>query len=144
LRVSDTALEQITARELAELERRERFYREGRPAAQVYRRTVVLIDDGLATGASMMAACRALRPQGAAKVIVAVPVAAKQTCGDLKKEADQIICAATPHPFGAVGAWYEDFSQVMDEDVRKLLDEAAHEKLVKAPGRAALSSAVNT
>jgi putative phosphoribosyl transferase len=127
LRVSDSLIEQITARERIELERRERLYREGRPAIPVKGRTVVLVDDGLATGAPMLAASRALRPQSAKHIIVGVPVAARQTCDEIRREADEVICVATPHPFGAVGIWYEDFTQTSDEDVRKLLEEAAHE-----------------
>jgi predicted phosphoribosyltransferase len=75
----------------------------------------------------MLAAARALRPRGAKRVIIAVPVAAKSTCEELRLEASQVICAATPHPFGAVGIWYEDFAQVTDDEVRKLLEQAAHE-----------------
>lgn len=127
LHVPELLVEQLTAREQQELERRERLYREGRPPIPVRNRTVVLIDDGLATGASMLAASRALRPQGAARIIAAVPVAARQTCQELSKEVDEMVCAATPHPFAAVGIWYEDFSQTTDEEVRQLLERAAAE-----------------
>jgi len=136
LHVSEQLLDQVTAREQRELERRERIYRERRPPLAVEGRTVVLIDDGLATGASMMAAARALRPRGARRILVAVPVAATQTCADLRGEVDEVICAATPHPFGAIGIWYDDFSQTTDEEVRMLLEEAAHE-----PGPAHLAPA---
>jgi len=125
MRVPDDVLEAVTRREQHELERREQMYRKGRPAASVEGRTVVLIDDGLATGASMLAASRALRPQGAARIVVAVPVASRQTCDDFRREVDEIICLATPHPFGAVGIWYEDFAQISDQQVRALLEEAA-------------------
>jgi putative phosphoribosyl transferase len=125
LRVPQAVIDEITTRELAELERRERLYREGRPPRPVLNRTVVLVDDGLATGATMLAASRALRPQGARRIIVAVPVAARQTCDEFRKEVDEIICAATPPDFRAVGLWYEDFSQTTDEDVRRLLEQAA-------------------
>ena len=128
LRVSDNVIEELTEREQRELERRERSYREGRPPLAVKDRAVVLVDDGLATGASMLAAARALRQQAARRIIVAVPVAARQTCEELSKEVDQIICAETPYPFSAVGTWYEDFAQTTDEDVRKLLEEANHLK----------------
>jgi putative phosphoribosyl transferase len=84
----------------------------------------------------MLAASRALRPQGAAQIIVAVPVAARQTCDDFRKEVDAVICAATPHPFGAVGIWYEDFAQTTDEEVRKCLEMAAHTSMAKPAGRA--------
>ncbi len=124
LRVPDSVIEELTAREQQELERREQSYREGRAAISVEGRTIVLVDDGLATGASMLAAARALRPRGSRRLIVAVPVAARQTCDEFRSEVDEIICLATPHPFGAVGIWYEDFSQTSDEDVRRLLEAA--------------------
>jgi putative phosphoribosyl transferase len=133
LRVPDSVIEELTEREQRELERRERLYRDDRPSLAVKDRTVVLVDDGLATGASMLAASRALRPQGARRIIVAVPVAAHQTCDELRKEVDEVICAATPHPFGAVGIWYEDFSQTTDDEVRELLEEAAREKQAAQP-----------
>ena len=124
LRVSASTLEEITAREQVELERRERSYREGRPPLEVKGRTIVLVDDGLATGASMLAAARALRQRRARRIFIAVPVAARQTCEDFRKEVDEIICVATPEPFNAVGVWYQDFSQTSDEDVRNLLEQA--------------------
>ena len=124
LRISDAVIEEVTAREQRVLEERELLYREGRARLPIRGRTVVLVDDGLATGASMLAAARALRPSGAAKVVIAVPVAPPESCQDLRREADQVICAVTPHPFGAVGLWYEDFSQVTDDQVRKLLETA--------------------
>jgi len=125
LGVPEELVEQVTEREQAELERRERMYREDRPAIPIEGRSVILVDDGLATGASMLAASRALRPQRASRIIVAVPVAARKTCEDFRKEVDDVVCAATPHPFGAVGSWYEDFSQITDEEVRKYLEMAA-------------------
>ncbi len=133
LRVPSTVIEQITEREQRELERREQLYRDGRAPIPVHDRTVILVDDGLATGASMLAASRALRPRGARRVMVAVPVGAPQTCSELRKEVDEIICVATPHPFGAVGIWYEDFSQTTDDDVRQLLQAAADEKHATVP-----------
>jgi len=134
LRVPKELVDQITAREQRELERRERLYREGRHAVSVRDRTVVLVDDGLATGASMLAASKALRPQGAARIIVAVPVAARQTCDDFRKEVDAVVCAATPHPFGAVGIWYEDFAQITDDEVRNYLEMAVHIPKAKLAG----------
>ncbi len=128
LRVPEDLVEQVTLRERRELERRERAYREDRPPVPLRDRTVILVDDGLATGASMLAASRAVASQTPKRIVVAVPVAAPQTCQELRKEVDEVICLQTPSPFGAVGIWYEDFSQTTDEDVRKLLEEAAHEK----------------
>jgi predicted phosphoribosyltransferase len=133
LRIPGALLEQLTTREQQELGRRERLYREGRPSIPVRNRTVVLVDDGLATGASMLAASRALRPQGAHRIIAAVPVAARQTCEEVRKEVDEMVCAATPHPFAAVGMWYEDFSQTTDEEVRDLLQQAAHPQTASEP-----------
>lgn len=140
LHVAEATIEQVTAREQVVLEQRERLYREGRLPIPVRNRTVVLVDDGLATGASMLAAARAVTPQGAKRVIIAVPVAAKAVCDELEGEADLVVCAATPHPFGAVGIWYQDFAQVKDEEVRKLLEDAAHESAIQrraVPARAA-------
>jgi putative phosphoribosyl transferase len=125
LHVSQAVIDQIAVREQAVLETRERGYLEGRTRSQIAGRSVVLVDDGLATGASMMAAVRAVKRQGAREVIVAVPVAARETCSGLEEEADRVICSATPYPFSAVGAWYEDFTQVADEEVRKLLEQGA-------------------
>jgi putative phosphoribosyl transferase len=132
MRVSAAVLEQVTARERKELERRERLYREGRPPALVHGRTVVLVDDGLATGASMLAASRAVRAEGPARIIVAAPVAARETRNEFRSSVDAVICVATPRTLGAVGMWYEDFGQVTDEDVRKLLEQAAHNIIAEA------------
>jgi putative phosphoribosyl transferase len=131
LRLSQDTLAHVTAREQRILESRELLYREGRAPLPVRNRTVVLVDDGLATGASMLAAARALRPSGARQVIVAVPVAARETRDELRHEVDRVLCVATPHPFGAVGIWYENFSQVTDEEVRMLLEQAAHQAAVQ-------------
>ena len=111
-------------REHEELVRRERAYRGERLRTDVMGRIVLLVDDGLATGSSMRAAIRALRQQQPARIVVAVPVAAPETCAELAAEADDVVCAATPEPFHAVGLWYEDFSQTRDEEVRELLDAA--------------------
>lgn len=127
LRLSQETIEEVTAREKRVLELRELLYREGRPPIPILDRTVILVDDGLATGASMRAAARALRPGGARQVVIAVPVAPRESCQELGREADQVICTATPSLFGAVGLWYEDFSQVTDEQVCKLLAIAAQE-----------------
>ena len=122
LRIPRTLIETATARELGELSRRERLYRGDRPAPDLHNRIVILVDDGLATGSTMRAAVTALRRLHPAKVIVAVPAAAPSTCDEFKTEVDEIVCAATPEPFFAVGAWYEDFSQVTDDQVRDMLE----------------------
>src|SRR6266478_3262609 len=125
---AEQAIEAVTARETAELERREEIYREGRPAPELRDRIAILVDDGLATGATMRAAVKALRQQGAAKIIVAVPVGPPDTCHEIEEEADETICLSTPPFFQAVGQYYEDFSQTSDEDVRELLSQAAQER----------------
>src|SRR6266566_8685320 len=121
------AIEAVTAKETAELQRREQIYREERPPPALRDRIVILVDDGLATGATMRAAVKALRQQGAAKIVVAVPVGSPETCAEFEKEADDAICARTPEPFYAVGLWYGDFSQTTDEEVHDLLERAAVE-----------------
>jgi putative phosphoribosyl transferase len=109
------------ASEEEELRRRERLYRDDRSAAEVRGRTVILVDDGLATGASMRAAVVALRVQHPERLIVAVPVAPPETCESLRQDADDVVCALAPEPFLAVGNWYDDFSQTSDDEVRELL-----------------------
>ncbi|HXN81487.1 MAG TPA: phosphoribosyltransferase [Myxococcales bacterium] len=108
-------------RAVKELNERERLYRDGRPPPKVAGRTIVLIDDGLATGATMRAAVEALRRQGPRQIIVAVPIASPETCDELAREVDRVVCAATPEPFHAVGLWYQDFSPTTDEEVRQVL-----------------------
>ncbi|MGH7516626.1 MAG: phosphoribosyltransferase [Gemmatimonadales bacterium] len=122
--VTEQELAAVAAVEERELERRERRYRDGLPAPDVGGKTVILIDDGLATGATMAAAAAALRAQRPAKLVVAVPVAAPETCDAFRDIVDDIVCAATPEPFLAVGRWYEDFSQTTDEEVHDLLARA--------------------
>jgi putative phosphoribosyl transferase len=129
-------IERVTEIERRELERRERLFRGDRPPIRVAGRTVILVDDGLATGSTMRAAVRALRQQQAARIIVAVPIAAPSTCAEMEDEADEVICAATPEPFRAVGLWYEDFTQTTDDEVRELLDHAAVEGGSPAQGGA--------
>src|ERR1700681_988740 len=114
-------IDAVAARERQELARRERLYRSGRPPLDVRGRTVILVDDGLATGATMHAAIQALRPLQPSRIVVAVPVAAPETCEEMKAEADEVVCAITPEPFDAVGRWYQDFSQTTDEEVAALL-----------------------
>lgn len=124
-RVSDATLERVVAEELAELERRERLYRGERSPLDLRDRAAILVDDGLATGSSMLAAVNAVRRLGARSVTVAVPVAPLETCDTLASEADDLVCPRTPQPFFSVGAWYDDFTQVSDTEVRELLDRAS-------------------
>jgi putative phosphoribosyl transferase len=124
LRISVEAIEQVAAEEKRELERREQAYRGDRPRPDITRKCVVLVDDGVATGATMRAAIGALRQQNPARVIVAVPVAPPDTVEMLRSEADEVICLATPEPFIAISKWYADFAQVSDEDVKQLLGKA--------------------
>ena len=126
LRIPESVIEAVTAAEQRELERREQLYRDGRPPPDPRGRTVILVDDGLATGSTMRAAVAALRQQGPAQIIVAVPTASPATCAELRAEVDQIVCTITPEPFYAVGLWYEDFSPTTDDEVRDLLRRAAH------------------
>jgi predicted phosphoribosyltransferase len=125
LRIPEYVIDKVTAKEQQELARRERLYRGNRPAPDVRGRAVILVDDGLATGATMLAAIKALRQQQPARIVVAVPTAAPETCEELKAEVDDVICAVTPRPFHGVGLWYEDFSQTTDEEVRNLLSLSA-------------------
>src|SRR5205809_6814559 len=124
---ADQAIEAVTTRETAELARREQTYREGRPAPDLRDRIVILVDDGLATGATMRAAVKALRQRGAAKIVVAVPVGPPHTCHGSEEQADETVCLSMPEFFQAVGQYYEDFSQTTDEDVRQLLTSAARD-----------------
>ncbi len=118
-------IDRVAARELQELARREHAYRDDRPPPDVQGKTVLLVDDGLATGATMRAAVRALRQQGPARIVVAVPVASPEACTELAAEVDEIVCFKTPSPFHGVGAWYEDFSQTSDEEVHELMRTSA-------------------
>jgi putative phosphoribosyl transferase len=122
-------VESVTAREMAEVERREQIYRDGRPAPDLRGRIVILVDDGLATGATMRAAVAALRQLGAAKIVVAVPVGAAETCREFEHEVDETVCVLAPEWFQAVGQFYEDFSQTSDEEVRELLARTARRDL---------------
>jgi predicted phosphoribosyltransferase len=136
LRIPPELIDAVAARELEELARQERLYRDDRPTPDIRGRTVILVDDGLATGATMLAAVKALRQQQPARIIVAAPVAARETCEQLQWEVDDIVCAVTPEPFHAVGLWYEDFSQTSDDEVRELLRAARQEVDSREAGRA--------
>jgi putative phosphoribosyl transferase len=121
LGIPDEALEAIYSREFKELQRRERVYRGGLPAASVTGRTIILVDDGIATGSSMRAAIVALRPHHPARVVAAVPVAPPSTLRKLEREADEVVCLAAREDFRAVGEWYDDFRPPTDEEVTRLL-----------------------
>jgi predicted phosphoribosyltransferase len=125
LAISHEALDEVTGRETAELARREALYRGSRPPHALSGMTVILVDDGLATGATMRAAVEAVRKLGAGRIVTAVPVAAPQACGRLDEEADECVCAAAPPGFSAVGEFYQDFEATSDEEVRTLLTVAA-------------------
>jgi len=129
LDVPEEAINIVAVRELQELQRRELDYRGDRPAPDVHDRTIILVDDGLATGASMRAAVAGLRSQNPARIVVAVPTAARETCDIFEPLVDELVCAITPEPFYGVSRWYEDFSQVTDEEVRTLLEEANRQLL---------------
>ena len=121
-------VDEITAMEFTELERRERLYRGTRAPEDVAGRTVIIVDDGLATGSTMRAAVKALRKMNPKKIVVAVPVGARETCDSFKKEVDTVaVCAITPEPFNAVGLWYRDFTQTTDAEVQQLLRLAAQQ-----------------
>jgi len=124
LRIDSETIDVASRREQKEIERREQLYRGQRPPVDVRNKTVILVDDGLATGSTMRAAIAALRQHRPARIVVAVPAAAPQTCSEIADEVDEIICAATPEPFYAVGQWYQEFSQTTDEEVRDLLAHA--------------------
>lgn len=124
LNIPDEWIEEVTTEERRELERREHQYRGDLPRINLTGRTAILVDDGLATGASMFAAIKALRTVKPSRIVVAVPIAAPETCALFDKYADDVICAETPRPFYSVGTWYEDFSQTTDDEVRELLDRA--------------------
>lgn len=124
LEIPDSVIDSITAKELQELTRRELAYRGNRPEPDVKGTTVILVDDGLATGSTIRAAAQALRQQAPKKIVVAVPVSARQTCDEYRIGVDEIVCAVTPEPFLGVGRWYDDFSQTSDEEVHELLARA--------------------
>jgi putative phosphoribosyl transferase len=121
LAISPQTIEQVAEQESRELQRRERAYRGDRPWPKLANKCVILVDDGLATGATMRASVKAVREQQPARIVVAVPVAPADTIARLREEADEVICLAEPEPFRAIGLWYVDFSQVSDDEVREML-----------------------
>ncbi len=133
--IPEATVEVVARREELELKRREEAYRDNRPRLDVRDRTAILIDDGLATGATMRAAVAALRKQKPGRIVIAVPVAAPDTCEEFRADVDEIICGITPSQFHAVGVWYEDFSQTTDEEVQQLLRAAYHQGEKRTGGR---------
>jgi putative phosphoribosyl transferase len=132
LGIPQQTIDAVVAREQTELERRERKYRDGRPAANVRGRAVIIVDDGLATGSSMRVAARALRKEAALQIVVAVPVASPSTCAEFENEVDKVVCATTPEPVWSVGQWYRNFSETTDQEVRDLLARATPPSLPRA------------
>jgi predicted phosphoribosyltransferase len=128
LHIPNEVVEQVIAREQRELERREREYRGDRPFPDLRGKTVILVDDGLATGSTMLAAVMALRQKQPARILVAVPVGSPETCDAFRDHVDDIVCAITPDPLYGVGLWYTDFSQTTDDEVRKLLAEVSQQE----------------
>jgi putative phosphoribosyl transferase len=131
----EDTIARVAAQEQEELERRERAYRGGRRDLRLEGRTVILVDDGLATGSTMRAAAQAVRAQDPARIVVAVPVAAAETCDEFRGEVDEVVCTLTPEPFRAVGIWYDNFAQTTDEEVRDLLRRADEELAAEAAER---------
>jgi len=127
LRITENALRGVEERERAELERRAALYRRDRPMIPLEGRTVVVVDDGLATGSTARAALQVARAHGARRVVLAVPVAPSETLDELAPDADLVLCVASPHPFTAIGQWYDDFRQTSDAEVSRLLDRARRE-----------------
>jgi putative phosphoribosyl transferase len=125
-------IQQAALQQQAELDRRERAYRDGRPMLDARGQIAILIDDGLATGSSMRVAIMALRKREPQRIVVGVPVAAPSVCEELEFQADEVVCAVTPEPFFAVGQWYRDFPQTSDEEVRDLLQQAMRSRQQKA------------
>jgi putative phosphoribosyl transferase len=125
LQISAPIIDAVAEYEQKELERQQRAYRGDVPFPDLTARTVIIVDDGLATGSTMRAAVRALGQSGPARIVVAVPVGAAETCRSLRDEADEVVCATVPEDFNAVSLWYDEFSQTTDQEVRSLLEAAA-------------------
>jgi putative phosphoribosyl transferase len=134
LGIPERVIDRVTAEEQRELERRERLFRGDRPAPDLKGRIVILVDDGLATGSTMRAAVEALRKLGPARIVVAVPVGAPETCEEFRHEVDDVVCAFTPNYFEAVGRWYEKFEQTTDDEVRAALDRARNARAAPSSG----------
>ncbi len=131
LGISKTLIEAVALEKQQELERRERIYRGSREPVEIAGRSVILVDDGMATGASMRAAVHALKTKQPKKIIAAVPIGSADTCNQIRGEADEVVCGMMPDPFYAVGAWYSDFMQITDEEINQLLNHAAHERQIQ-------------
>ena len=132
LRIPDEVIDAVSAQELIELQRREKAYRAGLSPLDVEGKTVIVVDDGIATGSTMLAAVSALRHLNAARIVVAAPVIAASACRDIQHQADEVIAVMIPEGFYAVGQWYEDFSQTSDEEVRERLAQAVRRHPVEA------------
>jgi putative phosphoribosyl transferase len=128
LGLSDAIVDRVAAKELIELNRRARAYRDDRPEPDIHGRTVILVDDGLATGSTMRAAVQAVATRRPARTVVAVPIASAETCAALRQDVDEVVCGITPEPFNAVGGGYDDFDQTSDDDVRTLLALARRDR----------------
>jgi predicted phosphoribosyltransferase len=134
LNIDEASINAAIARERTELERRNKLYRRGMPAPDIQGKTIILVDDGLATGATMHAAIVSLRNAGAARIVVAVPVGTTSACRKIRQEADDLVCLYTPEPFFGVGQWYDNFIQTADEEVLALLgQETTHRRTTGAP-----------
>jgi len=132
LRIPDEVIDAVSAEELAELQRREKVYRAGLPSLDVEGKTIIVVDDGIATGSTMLAAVSALRQLNADRIVVAAPVIAASSYREIQRKADEVAAVMVPERFDAVGQWYEDFSQTSDEEVRYLLAQAARRQPVEA------------
>jgi putative phosphoribosyl transferase len=133
LGIPEAVIAAVASAEQKELERRDQMYRDSRPLPALRERTVILVDDGLATGSTMRAAIAVVRQQHPARIVVAVPVGAASTCEEFRLEVDRIVCGLTPEPFYGVGEWYEDFSQTTDQEVRELLQVASQSQAGSTP-----------